>query len=70
MIPSIFSTWRAIIQLYKVDATAQQRVKWSNDALYLSHQLLSYSIHGGVLDEIQRLNQWGNLWFNQEFVRS
>ena len=69
MIASIFAVWRAIIQLRKLDMTNGQRMRLSNDALYLSHRLIRHSEDPRISTEIQRLSSWGHAWFNEELVR-
>ena len=68
MIASIFAAWRAIIQLRKLDMTHGQRMRLSNDALYLSHRLIPHSGDPHISGEMQRLSSWGHAWFNQELV--
>jgi hypothetical protein len=68
MVASIFATWRAIVQLRRTDVTYGQRMKLSNDALYLSHCLIPHSIDPNISAELQRLSQCGSTWFNQELV--
>lgn len=68
MVASILATWRAIIHLQKEDMTAGQRMKMSNDMLYLSHRLLPHCIDGNIPVVMQRLSLCGYTWFNQEIV--
>jgi hypothetical protein len=70
MIASIFATWRAIIQLRKLDMTHGQRMRLSNDALHLSHRLIPHSGDRHISAEMERLSLCGHAWFNQELVRS
>ena len=69
MVASIFAAWRAIIQLRKLDMTHGERMRLSNDALYLSHRLIPHSEDPHISTEMQRLSACGHAWFNQELVR-
>src|SRR5204863_6617861 len=68
MISFIFAAWRAIIQLRKSEMTHGQRMRLSNDALYLSHRLVALSEDPHISAEMQRLSSCGNAWFNEELV--
>ena len=62
MVGSILSLWRAIGRLQG------SLIKFSTDALYLSHRLIPYSTHQSISLEIQRLNECGQIAFTQEIV--
>ena len=62
MVGSILSIWRAIGRLQG------SLIKFSTDALYLSHRLIPYSTHQSISLEIQRLNECGQIAFTQEIV--
>jgi len=47
-----------------------QKMRMSNEALYLAHRLLPHSSELSIAAEIQRLTQCGNSWFTQELVDS
>ena len=62
MVGTILSIWRAIGRLQG------SLIKFSTDALYLSHRLIPYSTHQSISLEIQRLNECGQIAFTQEIV--
>src|ERR1700738_4703778 len=66
MTSSIFATHRAIVQLFGTDMKNGQRMRLSNDFLYLSHRLNSDD--PTVIAEKHRLWQCGVSWFNRELV--
>lgn len=66
MISSILAAWRAIVSLSMQDVTSGQRLKLSNDALYISHRLNSDDPN--ITAEKHHLWDCGNAWFNQELV--
>jgi hypothetical protein len=66
MTSSILAAWRAIVSLSMQDVTSGQRMKFSNDALYMSHCLNSDDPN--IIAEKNHLWYCGNAWFNQELV--
>ena len=68
MISSVTGVWRAISRLQSSLGTSGQRMRLSNEILYLSHRLILYSKEMSVSTEIQRLQRCGNLLFTQELV--
>jgi hypothetical protein len=68
IISFILMTWRAIASLEMVDMPSDQKMRLSNDALYLARRLTLNSSIIDMSNEMQHLSRWSTHYMREEMV--